>query len=196
MDNKLIENYNNQFTKYIESESSYWGTSRYISDMEGLINTVIDNNNKNKRKITIISGNTKYTSVDELKQLLNEINTKLKYEVVNGYDNNYEYIESMTISPYCNRYVKEFLQYVGKQQRGSLVKQLIQNVQAKVVNHEEIKIIITYISNTNQKTIINVNDNDLDEISNLMKEISSAKIYDVEIQNDLEVCNIIITSNN
>ena len=96
----MISNYNNQFTKYIENANSDFPEPRYTSDVEGLI-TVAINNNRIGRKITLIYQNTNYTSVDELKQLLNKLDTRKKYSTTINYNDNYyngySYIESITL---------------------------------------------------------------------------------------------------
>lgn len=93
--NKMIENYNKQFLQYQKS--------RYVSDVEGLINTTIKNN-KSGRKTIIIYEKTNYTSPDELRQLLSKINTNKSYSLNIKYDNNYDYIESITLSSYVNNW--------------------------------------------------------------------------------------------
>lgn len=193
--NKMIENYNKQFLQY-DKKSSYWHPS-YVSDVEGLINSVIKNN-KSDRKLTIIYQNTNYTSIDELKQLLSKLSTDKNYSMEIKYDKKYDYIESITLSTYVNQEVRNFLrnivQYEGKQQSGNSVKTLINSAQVKVITGEEIKVIITYISDTNQTTV-NVSADNSQEIINLKKEIKSSKTYQVEIQSYSDTCNIIITSN-
>ena len=101
--NKMIENYNKQFLQYQKSESTYWASPRYVSDVEGLINTTIKNN-KSGRKTIIIYEKTNYTSPDELRQLLSKINTNKSYSLNIKYDNNYDYIESITLSSYVNNW--------------------------------------------------------------------------------------------
>lgn len=191
--NKMIENYNKQFLQYQKSESSYWASPRYVSDVEGLINSAIKNN-KSGRKVTIIYQNTNYTSIDELKQLLGILSANKNYSMETKYDKNYDYIESITLSKYINEYLRDLLQYEGERQRGSSVKTLIQNVRSKVANYEEIKIMITYISDINQTTV-NVSTDNSQEITNLRNEIKVSKTYKVEISIISDVCNIIITSN-
>lgn len=191
--NKMIENYNKQFLQYQKSESSYWASQRYVSDVEGLINSAIKNN-KSGRKVTIIYQNTNYTSIDELKQLLGILSANKNYSIETKYDKNYDYIETITLSKYVNEYLRDLLQYEGERQRGSSVKALIQNVRSKVANYEEIKIMITYISDINQTTV-NVSTDNSQEITNLRNEIKASKTYKVEILSVSDVCNIIITSN-
>lgn len=115
----MISDYNNQFTKYIDNIDSYYNDPRYTSDIEGLINAAI-NNNKSGRKITLIYQNTNYTSVDELKQLLNKLNTRVKYSITLNYNHNYyngySYIESITLDSYVNRI---FSKYKGSHKRNN-----------------------------------------------------------------------------
>lgn len=198
--NKVIENYNKQFLQYQKSESSYWASPRYVSDVEGLINTAIKNN-KSGRKTTIIYQNTNYTSPDALKELLSMLNTSKSYSLNIKYDNNYDYIESITLTSYINQSLRDLLQYEGNSQRGSIVKSLIQVARSKVLNndyYEDIKINIVYTSETGQKTTININTDNSEDITNLRNEIKVGKTYNVEIQTDSnnDVCNIIITANN
>lgn len=197
--NKMVEDYNNQFLKYQISESSYRLSPRYVSDIEGLINTTIKNN-KSGRKTTIIYQNTNYTSPDELRQLLSKLNTSKSYSLNIKYDSNYDYIESITLTSYINQSLRDLEQYEGTNQRGSLVKNLIQLARSKVSNnsyYEDVKINIVYTSETGQKTTINLNTDSSENITNLRNEIKAAKTYNVELQTDSnDVCNIIITSNN
>ncbi len=179
--NKIIENYNNQFLQYKEGG---YGYDNYYVDIKGLINTAIENN-KSGRKVTLIYKDVKYTSVDELEQLLSNFNTRKKCLMRIEYNNGY--IESITL----NRYIYDFQKYEGEQKKGALVKSLIQDALYKVENYE--KLIITYI---NQTTTIEVDANNSDEMSNLMKQISSTEKYDVEVQGNSDSCNIIIISNN
>lgn len=115
----MIGNYNNQFTKYIDNIDSYYAEPRYTSDVEGLITAAI-NNNRIGRKITLIYQNTNYTSVDELKQLLNKLNTRVKYSITLNYNHNYyndySYIESITLDSYVNRI---FSKYKGSHKRNN-----------------------------------------------------------------------------
>lgn len=101
--NRMIENYNKQFLQYQKSESSYWASPRYVSDVEGLINIAIKNN-KSGRKTTIIYKSENYTSPEELKKLLSLLNTNQDYRIVIKYDKNYDYIESIELSLYTGEY--------------------------------------------------------------------------------------------
>lgn len=201
INNRLAENYNNQFLKY---EKIGVGAVRhepgYISDIEGFINTAIKSN-KSLRKITIIYQDTNYKSPEELKQLLTKLSTNKNYLVVKKYDKNYDYIESITLSSYVSQSFSRLQQYEGNRQRGSVVKTLIQYAMSLVSNdsyyEENLKISIIYFSETGQKTNINLNTDSSETITSLKNEIKAAKTYNVEIQTDSEyVCNIIITSNN
>jgi hypothetical protein len=83
-----------------------------------------------------------------------------------------------------------------------VVKSLIQQARSIVLSSntyygDELKVNIIYTSETGQKNNININANSSENITNLMQEIKSAKIYNVELQTDSnDVCNIIITINN
>ncbi len=99
------------------------------------------------------------------------------------------------VSPELINLYNSFLHYEGKQQKGTLVKSLILDAEDKAnyrEGYEKIKFKITY----NQTTIIDIDANNLDEISNLRKQISNTEKYDIEIQGDSDSFNIIITSNN
>lgn len=199
--NKMIENYNNQFLQYQKSKSSYWADLRYVSDVEGLINTTIKNN-KSGRKTIIIYENTNDTSPDELRQLLSKINTNKNYTLNIKYDKNYDFIESITLTSYINQSFRGLQQYEGSNQRGSMVKSLIQQARSIVLSNnsyygDELKVNIVYTSETGQKTNINISDDDSENITNLMQEIKASKTYNIELQTDsYDMCNIVITSNN
>ena len=61
---------------------------------------------------------------------------------------------------------------------------------------EEVKITITYTSEMNQSTTIDVTTSNSEEISNLREQISNTKLYDIEIKSyNPAACDIIITSN-
>ena len=196
--NKIVENYNKQFLQYQNSESNYWASPRYVSDVKGLINSAIENN-KSVRKVTLVYQNINYTSADELRQLLSKLDTSKKYSMVTKYDNNYDYIEAITLSSYVNEYLRDLLSYEGNNQRGSSVKALIQHARSKVASqyYEEIEINIVYTDEIEQTRTVNVSTNNSQEITKLFYEIQAGKTYIVEIQNDSDdICNIIITCNN
>lgn len=196
--NKMIEDYNKQFLQYQKSESSYRDSPTYVSDIEGLINTAIKNN-KNGRKTTIVYQNTNYTTPDELKQLLSKLNTDKSYSLKIKRDKNYDYIESITLNLYINQLLREFQEYEGNNRSGSIVKTLIQLVKTRVYNghYDGIKINIVYTSETGQKTTINLNTDNSENVTNLIKEIKKGKTYKIEFQTDSNnVSNIIITTNN
>ena len=67
--NKKRENYNQQFLKYQENVGNDLVPIYTIKNVEQLINTAIKNNESNK-KVTIIYQTAKYTSPDELENLL------------------------------------------------------------------------------------------------------------------------------
>ncbi len=90
---KMIENYNNQFLQYKEG---IYGNDEYSVDVKKIINKAIENN-KSGKKVTFIYEDVNYTSVDELGQLLNELNTRKKCLMTIEYDNNDDYIESITL---------------------------------------------------------------------------------------------------
>lgn len=194
--NKMIEDYNKQFLQYQKSESSHWSSQRYVSDVEGLINTAIENN-KSGRKTTFIYKNINYTSPEELKQLLNKLNINKSYSLNIQYDKNYDYIETITLTSYINQFLRDLEQYLRGSQRGSMVKSLIQLARNKVDYYDDIEINIVYISETGQNTTINLNTDNSETITNLSNDIKAAKTYDVYLlEESNDVWNIIITSNN
>ena len=99
MSNKMINDYNKQFTKYQKESDIAYGPQS-VSDVEGLINAVINNNSINKRKVTIIYDNSNYTTTEELNQLLAKINdnsfyemdTNIYFEMKAEYDSKHDYI--------------------------------------------------------------------------------------------------------
>lgn len=190
------ENYNEQFTQYIKENSSYWWESKaYVSNVEGVINSAIENN-RSGRKVTLVYQNINYTSADELKQLSSKLDTSKKYSIEIEYYNNY--IETITLSSYVAKNLEDFLSFEGNNQSTREVIPLIHLVQNKVANHNENKINITYTDETDQTRTVNVSTDNSQEIANLIQEIkASKKTYTVEIKTDLDdTCNIIIICNN
>jgi len=190
--NKITENYNRQFVQYVKNEWNYKFAPRYISDVEGLINTAIENN-KNERKVTFIYKNIHYTSVEELKQLLSKINTSNYYSMEANQDNK-GYIKTITLSSYINSKLGELLQYEGEEKTGDVVKTLIRTARSEARRNRGIEIKITYMFEANQKTSIDITDFNSDEYVGLLKQIRADKKYDVELQGDIDSCNIIITN--
>ena len=186
---KIIENYNEQFLQY--RQAVYNGFDiYYVSDTEGLIETVINNNKKNSRKVTIIYKENYYTSVEELNRLLNEIDMNNYYFMTNKYD--YDYIKTIKLQRYIGMYLSDFLDYEGNQ-KGSVVKSLIQLARSKVYGYEvEVDINVIYTSDINQTTTVNISKENSEQIIDLIEEIESLNMYDVYIQCDTETCNIII----
>ena len=188
----LSENYNEQFLQYQKKDLSSWK----CFDVEGLINTAIKNN-KSGRKTTIIYQNTNYTSPDELKELLSMLDTSKTYSFFTKYDNNYNYIETITLTSDISSFYDEFSKYKGEHQRGSNVKSLIELATSDVLNNNHY-VNIVYTSETGQKTNINISTDNYEDIMNLRDEIETGKTYKIEFQIDdyNGVCNIIITVNN
>lgn len=215
--NKIIENYNKQFLQYQKGGDKYISrlrTARYVSDIEGLINTAI-NNNKSGRKTTIIYKSSNYTSPEELRQLLSKININKNYNLNIKYDKNYNYIESITLLSYekggddYDRLAK----YLGTGPGGSIIRELIQEAMSLTAN--DLRINVVYTSETGQKTTVNLNTDSSEKITNLKNEFKEDKTYRVYLQTDYEyenipflyrtlyrssrtiyVCNIIITDYN
>lgn len=192
----MIENYNKQFLQYQINTSIYWERPSYVSDVEGLINTTIKNN-KSGRKTIIIYENTNYTSSDELRQLLSIINTNKSYSVNIKYDNNYDYIESITLSSWVNESFYEFQQYEGNSRRRGDINALIKMATNSILYDKNFRINVVYTSETGQKITVNLNSDSSKKITDLRNEIKLSKTYNVEIQKDSnDVCYIIITGNN
>lgn len=194
----IRENYNKQFQQYIEYNK--WCERYYTSDVEGLLNSAIQNN-KSDRKVTFIYQDTNYTSGDELTQLLNELDTNKIYSVKTKYTTDH-YIESITLSTYTNGWEIQLISYEGEKITGDIVKNgLIQRARSLVAHTDSEFINIIYTSETGQTVTIQLNDNNVSsqEITNLQNEINTAETYKVEVQSDpsnLDECNLIITSTN
>ena len=189
LSNIMNENYNKQFLEYQINTSAYLVEPRYVNNVEGLINTAIKNN-KIGKKVTFVYENTEYTSEEELKQLLGKLNINKTYFMYTKYndDNEYSYIESIILSKYINPELNTILKYEGEENKGSDIKNLIQELRI-AVDLTKKKVKITYISDKNQ---IIIDNNDTNEIFNLNNQIEMNKKYDVEIQDDIDLCNIII----
>lgn len=70
---------------------------------------------------------------------------------------------------------------------------MLQEVLAnKEYSLSEYTTILTYTSETNQTTIIDLNTDDLQEIVNLSKEIENKKQYYIDIQDDSDIYNNVI----
>lgn len=111
---KRIENYNNQFLQYQEIEygehmyrNYYTYKYSYITNINDLITTTINNNKNNKKQVSLIYLNKTYTTEAELKQLQTMLNISNRYYITIKKDKNYEYIESITLStsPTNNSYL-------------------------------------------------------------------------------------------
>ena len=140
--------------------------------------------NKNKKLSNIICG------ISVILVCIITLWTIISNIIIENYNN-----QISEVSPELNSLYNRFLHYEGKQQKGTLVKSQILDEEDKAKyreDYEKIKFKITY----NQTTIIDIDANNLDEISNLMKQISNTEKYDIEIQGDSDSFNIIITSNN
>lgn len=174
-----------------------------MSDINGLINTVIKNNEKDKkyRKITIIYQNTKYTSTEELKQLYKKLDTSNNYYAEYGYDYWNYYIKSITLSQLSTEdedcikriYARtNFRKQLDKLMafegyiKGSSVKKLLKVI---MENYQELQYYTNIIyepieaDGTGQTTNINLNENNYEinseKISDLMNKIKSPKTYRV-----------------
>ena len=188
--NSMVEDYNNKFFQYLEADS--WSKIEYLpnKNIEGLINTTIENN-KSGRKTTIIYKDVSYTSPDELRKLLNEINTDVAYSFIMKRKSYNDYIDAITLIPYSEseEFLVHFRIYEGDKIRGKKIKDLIEI--AMQVAH---KINIIYTSEIGEKVRVELNTNNAESLKD---EIMEDKTYKVEIQTDSsDVCNIIITSNN
>lgn len=76
---------------------------------------------------------------------------------------------------------------------GIIIKSLIQEVLAYEKSYlSEYNIIVTYTSETNQTTTIDLNTDDSQEIVNLNKEIENEERYYVDIQDDSDIYNNVI----
>lgn len=92
---KKIESYNHQFLQYRKKE--YGVYIYYVSDIEGLITAVINNNSKNKKEVSVIYNGSTYITQSQLEQLLSMVDTSNKYYISLKKDSNYEYITSITL---------------------------------------------------------------------------------------------------
>ena len=198
-----IENYNNQFLQYEKSNGGPLSAinSICISDVKGLLNMAI-NNNRNDRKVTIIYKDISYTSEDELKKLLDYIELDNVYSMNVYYDkqnNKDKYIKSIEIAEYYGQF-RELVRFQGKQKRGGVVRTLISSIPMTVSSHPESTITISYINKPNQTKTINIdknfNQDNVQELRKLSEEISTDKKYDIKMQIDTNICNIMITENN
>lgn len=196
----IRENYNKQFQQYIEYNK--WCERYYTSDVEGLLNSAIQNN-KSDRKVTFIYQDTNYTSVDELMQLLNELDINKSYSIENEYNTD-SYIESITLSTYTNGWEIPLISYEGEQITSYVAKSsLISQARSLVSSLRDSKIInIIYMPEIDQTVTIQLNYNNVSsqEIINFQNEfMNTAGTYKVEVQSDpsnLDECNLIITSTN
>lgn len=192
---KTIRKDNEQFNKYI-TEDEIERDITYTSDVEKLINTAI-HINKFGIKTKIIYENTNYTSVYELKQLLNKINTNKRYGCNTKQNIDLHYMESITLYSEMTTYSFKELVF------GSSAKDRINKAKKEIKNNHYNKIFITYISETNQQTTINVREDDVNEISKLIDSDETPlyrnpykKRYYIYIQTDFNtIYNLMITCN-
>jgi energy-coupling factor transporter transmembrane protein EcfT len=192
----MVDNWNNKFLQYQQSDNKFiYIRQDYVSDIEGLINTTIKNN-ETSRVVTLIYNDTNYTSTEELEMLLNMLNTSKNYSVVNKYDKN-DCIKSINISEYIDFYFKDLTNYEGKQVKGQKVKTLIALLISEINQDKDVletKVTITYISDTNQTTI-EVDFNDMEELKNFRSQIEIDKTYNVEIYGTPDLTNFVIRCN-
>ena len=185
--------YNNQFEQFVELnlEGGIWH-EQYISNVEALIETMI-NNNAGKRKVSLVYKNITYTSVNELNSLLEEIDLEERYFIDidrEGYDRN-GYIESITLTTY-EQIIKG---YEGIQEEDD-VQLLIMEIEDICEKYDDYPTKIIYNSYKNGRRIINVDKNNFDEINEFRKEFSGfEKFYNVEIEIKNNKYYIIITEN-
>lgn len=157
----------------------------YVSDVHKLIDTTIKNN-KSGRKTTIIYQKVKYTSPDELQKLLDKLNINKTYSWDINYDINFiESIELYTHIPYLKSIVYDLFQdTLGGKETGSRIKQLILLARENYISKsqyyfEDIKIKVQYTSKTGNDTIIDLDTDNIEDISNLRKEIRDQKEYKI-----------------
>lgn len=190
--NKKRENYNQQFLKYQENVGNDLVPIYTIKNVEQLINTAIKNNESNK-KVTIIYQTAKYTSPEELENLLSKLDTHKEYKTDVKYDDNNE-IEFITLDLYTNYELNELKKYEGTEISGREIKSLFQEIESEFLG-EEVKpnINIVYSSKDEQITSSFFN---TDSTKKIKEMINSTLKYELNIQiNTDNTCNILITAN-
>lgn len=187
-----IEDYNENFERYIEYDVLI--QEQYTRNIEGFVKTAMKSNASN-RKVSIWYEEEKYTSIEELEDLLNKLDINTEYSINIEYDKNENYIEKISINEYISREKKELSnkisKYDGNVVSGASVKSLISEVYSWAVTNDK-QVTIIYNSVDIETQIINLNS---ESRSNLIKEISSSERYTVEIKFEKDVAYISITSN-
>lgn len=172
---KSVEDYNGKLFKYNKYKYNT------VEDVDGLIKEVVENNIK-LNKVTIIYQGKSYTSMNELTQLITQIDKNKNYRMVN-IDTKFNYIKSITLAPYIDEdimhsiYDMEIMQkkkgYVSETEVDKFIVDIYRN--QKRGKDNEINIMY-------EGRIIKTNNENVEEIENLMDEMSSEK-YKVEFDN-------------
>lgn len=184
---KIVVNYNHQFYKY----EHRMGLEERVSEVEGLINTII-NNNKIGKKVTLVYQNTNYTSTDELKELLNKVNKSKDYYVIDYKFDKNNYIESIALNTTASEYSSTLQEEYEGKNPGRKVKVLINQIRNNYLLENNDNIIINIVYKDITITLKYMDDSE--SITNLINEIKDWKKYNLEFQIKAdEEFNIVIT---
>lgn len=192
LQNRKKENYNEQFLKYQENVGNNLVPIYKTKNVEQLINTAIKNNESNK-KVTIIYQTDKYTSPEELENLLSKLDTNTEYKIDIKYDDNNE-IEFITLDLYTNYELRQLKKYEGTGINGSQIKALFQDIESDFFEEESKPNINIVYSSKNEKLTSSFFNTE--STKKIKAKIGSTVKYDLKIQIDTDsVCNILITTN-
>ena len=190
-----IDNYNAKFINYIENYDAYITSPRYTTDVEGLINTIINHNKYSRKKVSITYDEKEYVSSDELRQLLEGLDKERFYKVETQYDENSEYIEKFSLTSSLDVVLNICKKYDGVNRKGIDVDILVNQLETMVYFYwKDINTNIVFSSEMGQETI-RINGEDRKEnMKSLSGKIDESKTYDVKIQtNSIDTCDVIIT---
>ena len=199
-----VELFNNRFIIY-EFHPSLSSGELYTNDVEGLVETAIENNNKFGKKITIMYDGVKYKTSDQLEILLTKLDKNSTYYIREEYYNNDKssYLETLELRLYVSSLLNDFSDYLDRELDENILKEIIEKAENRVREVVESKyyknfcITIVYFDNDekirvdlDRNTIYSIKDNE--EYLNLYNAIDSSKKYKIGIKMDEPKQNAII----
>ena len=185
----LSNNYNEKFLNYEIYNSEPVNRDYYISDVEGFINTVKSNNTFGRKVSIEVNGNF-YTTTEELDELLRKINKPMKYKVTDTYTKYNHYLKSVKLSMYLNSYYYSFVSdYEGTMQRGYKARFFIDALVA-ILKTNDLAFFVSYTPKDGETLTKRYDTNNLDELTQLKKDINSGHYYNIEYD---ETYNVLIT---
>lgn len=191
------DNFNRQFSEYMTRTESYIYTER----IEDLLNTLIENNQNSKRKITLIYNNKNYMSVNEIKLVLDNINKNKYYSVRTNFEN--QYIESIEISKFYSYLLSEVKDYDKSNVASYVVTSVLSRIDSQIsykylysIKYRPLYIIYKENDEAIKEIEINSTNNKekIDEINNLIQKPNKYTL-DMTSGSDYDMIEIILENN-